>query len=135
MAAWLAYFSIVLIIIYVVFFATGPGSIPWFLVTELFNSSARPMATAIAVTVNWVANFIVGLGFLLFRFYTVKQYPRRYCLNFLFVFVLQEALGPYVFIIFAAFLAFFSWFTWKKVPETKNKTIEEISAMFRQQSY
>lgn len=64
MAAWLAYFSIVLIIIYVVFFATGPGSIPWFLVTELFNSSARPMATAIAVTVNWVANFIVGLGFL-----------------------------------------------------------------------
>jgi hypothetical protein len=63
-AAWLAYFSIVLIIIYVVFFATGPGSIPWFLVTELFNSSARPMATAIAVTVNWVANFIVGLGFL-----------------------------------------------------------------------
>ena len=64
MAAWLAYFSIVLIIVYVVFFATGPGSIPWFLVTELFNSSARPMATAIAVTVNWVANFIVGLGFL-----------------------------------------------------------------------
>lgn len=45
-------------------FATGPGSIPWFLVTELFNSAARPMATAIAVTVNWVANFIVGLGFL-----------------------------------------------------------------------
>jgi SP family facilitated glucose transporter-like MFS transporter 1 len=48
---------------------------------------------------------------------------------------LQEALGPYDFIIFAGFLAFFSWFTWKKVPETKNKTIEEISAMFRQQSY
>lgn len=112
-AAWLAYFSIVLIIVYVVFFATGPGSIPWFLVTELFNSSARPMATAIAVTVNWVANFIVGLGFL----------------------PIQELLGPYVFIIFAGFLAFFSWFTWKKVPETKNKTIEEISAMFRQQSY
>lgn len=63
-AAWLSYFSIVLIIVFVIMFATGPGSIPWFLVTELFNSSARPMATAIAVTVNWVANFIVGLGFL-----------------------------------------------------------------------
>lgn len=63
-ASWLSYFSIILVIVYVVFFATGPGSIPWFLVTELFGSGARPMATAIAVTVNWVANFIVGLGFL-----------------------------------------------------------------------
>jgi len=113
MASWLSYFSIVLVIFYVVMFATGPGSIPWFLVTELFNSAARPMATAIAVTVNWVANFIVGLGFL----------------------PIQELIGPYVFLIFAVFLAFFTWFTWKKVPETKNKTIEEISAMFRQQSY
>jgi hypothetical protein len=50
----------------------------------------------------------------------------------------QEALGdhgPLVFIFFAAFLAFFVAFTYKKVPETKNKTIEEISAMFRQRSY
>jgi len=44
-------------------------------------------------------------------------------------------MGPYVFVIFAAFLAFFTWFTWQKVPETKNKTVEEISAMFRQQTY
>jgi len=108
-----SYLSIILVILFVVMFATGPGSIPWFLVTELFNSSARPMATSIAVTVNWVANFVVGLGFL----------------------PIQEALGPYVFVIFAAFLAFFTYFTWKKVPETKNKTIEEISAMFRQQTY
>ena len=61
---WISYLSIILVIMFVVMFATGPGSIPWFLVTELFNSSARPMATSIAVTVNWVANFIVGLGFL-----------------------------------------------------------------------
>jgi len=61
---WVSYLSIILVILFVVMFATGPGSIPWFLVTELFNSSARPMATSIAVTVNWAANFIVGLGFL-----------------------------------------------------------------------
>jgi len=110
---WISYLSIILVIMFVVMFATGPGSIPWFLVTELFNSSARPMATSIAVTVNWVANFIVGLGFL----------------------PIQELLGPYVFVIFVGFLSFFTWFTWAKVPETKNKTIEEISAMFRQQTY
>lgn len=45
-------------------FATGPGSIPWFLVSELFNQSARPAATSLAVAINWTANFLVGLGFL-----------------------------------------------------------------------
>jgi len=112
-APWLSYISIVLVILFVVMFATGPGSIPWFLVTELFAQSARPMATAIASTTNWTANFIIGLGFL----------------------PIQQALGPYIFVVFAVILAFFVLFTYKKVPETKNKTIEEISTMFRTQSY
>lgn len=108
-----AYFSIVLVIMFVVLFATGPGSIPWFLVSELFNQSARPSATSIAIAVNWTANFIVSIGFL----------------------PLQEALGAYVFIIFAVLQLFFTLFIYKKVPETKNKTMEEISSMFRQISY
>ncbi|XP_065575624.1 solute carrier family 2, facilitated glucose transporter member 1-like [Artemia franciscana] len=112
LAPWIPYISIVLIIAFVVAFATGPGSIPWFLVSELFNQSARPLASSIAVTVNWTANFFVGIGFL----------------------PLAQLLGPYVFVIFAAILAFFVWFTWKHVPETKNKTIEEISTMFRRSS-
>lgn len=98
---------------FVVLFATGPGSIPWFLVSELFNQAARPSATSIAIAVNWTANFIVSIGFL----------------------PLQEAVGAYVFIIFAALQLFFTLFIYKKVPETKNKTMEEISSMFRQISY
>ncbi|XP_077273407.1 solute carrier family 2, facilitated glucose transporter member 1 isoform X1 [Temnothorax americanus] len=108
-----AYFSIVLVIMFVVLFATGPGSIPWFLVSELFSQSARPSATSIAIAVNWTANFVVSIGFL----------------------PLQEALGAYVFVIFAVLQLFFAIFIYKKVPETKNKTIEEISTMFRQISY
>nr|XP_012154171.1 PREDICTED: solute carrier family 2, facilitated glucose transporter member 1-like isoform X3 [Megachile rotundata] len=108
-----AYFSIVLVIMFVVLFATGPGSIPWFLVSELFNQSARPAATSVAIAINWTANFIVSIGFL----------------------PLQEALGAYVFILFAVIQAFFVFFIYKKVPETKNKTMEEISSMFRQISY
>lgn len=63
-ARWLSYASIVLVILFVVMFATGPGSIPWFLVNELFASNARPTASSIAVAVNWTAAFFVGLGFL-----------------------------------------------------------------------
>lgn len=40
------------------------GSIPWFLVAELFGQGPRPIATSIAVAVNWMANFIVSLAFL-----------------------------------------------------------------------
>ena len=59
----LSYVSIVMVILFVVGFATGPGSIPWFFVTELFTQSARGMATSIAVVTNWSANFLVGLLF------------------------------------------------------------------------
>lgn len=59
----LKYISIIMVITFVVGFATGPGSIPWFFVTELFTQSARGMATSIAVVTNWTANFLVGLGF------------------------------------------------------------------------
>lgn len=61
---WISYFSIVLVILFVVMFATGPGSIPWFLVNEVFASNARPIAASIAVAVNWTAAFLVGLLFL-----------------------------------------------------------------------
>jgi SP family facilitated glucose transporter-like MFS transporter 1 len=59
----MSYIAIISVILFVVGFATGPGSIPWFFVTELFAQSGRPTATSIAVVVNWTANFLVGLGF------------------------------------------------------------------------
>merc|ERR1711953_929442 len=106
----LAYVSIVMVITFVVGFATGPGSIPWFFVTELFTQGPRGMATSVAVVVNWTANFLVGLGFT----------------------PLMLAVGPYVFIIIIVLQIFFIGYVWFKVPETKNKTIEEITAQFRQ---
>merc|ERR1712241_401629 len=106
----LSYVSIVMVITFVIGFATGPGSIPWFFVTELFTQSARGMATSIAVVTNWTANFLVGLGF----------EP------------LKLVMGPYVFIIFIVLQILFIVYIWFKVPETKNKPIEEIVAQFRQ---
>ena len=39
------------------------GSIPWFFVTELFTQRARGAASSVAIAVNWMANFTVGLLF------------------------------------------------------------------------
>ncbi|XP_050307370.1 solute carrier family 2, facilitated glucose transporter member 1-like isoform X2 [Anthonomus grandis grandis] len=101
------------VFVYIIMFASGPGSIPWFLVSELFNQSARPTASALAVCINWTANFLVGLAFL----------------------PLAKMMGAYVFLIFVVLQSLFLLFIYKKVPETKNKSLEEISAIFRQQSY
>ncbi|XP_063242978.1 solute carrier family 2, facilitated glucose transporter member 1-like [Bacillus rossius redtenbacheri] len=105
---WVAYFTILLVIIFVVFFATGPGSIPWFLVAEMFGQSARSTATSVAVLVNWTCNFIVAIGFL----------------------PLQNVLGSYVFVIFVILLAIFAAYVFFQVPETKGRTIEEVTALF-----
>lgn len=63
MIDWMSYLSVVSTLSFVVFFAVGPGSIPWMITAELFSQGPRPSAMAIAVLVNWMANFVVGIGF------------------------------------------------------------------------
>ncbi|XP_050683037.1 glucose transporter type 1 isoform X3 [Leptidea sinapis] len=109
MIDWMSYLSVVSTLSFVVFFAVGPGSIPWLITAELFSQGPRPSAMAIAVLVNWMANFVVGIGF-----------P-----------TMKALLENYTFLPFSVFLAIFWIFTYKKVPETKNKTFEEILALFR----
>ncbi|KAM6982946.1 solute carrier family 2, facilitated glucose transporter member 1-like [Tautogolabrus adspersus] len=108
--SWMSYISIVAIFSFVAFFEIGPGPIPWFIVAELFSQGPRPAAIAVAGFSNWSANFLVGMGF---------QYVEQLC-------------GPYVFIIFTVLLLGFFVFTYFKVPETKGRTFDEISAGFRQ---
>ncbi|XP_029907519.1 solute carrier family 2, facilitated glucose transporter member 1 isoform X1 [Myripristis murdjan] len=108
----MSYVSIVAIFAFVAFFEIGPGPIPWFIVAELFSQGPRPSAFAVAGFSNWTANFIVGMCF---------QYVASLC-------------GPYVFIIFTVLLLLFFVFTYFKVPETKGRTFDDISAGFRQSS-
>lgn len=63
MVDWMSYLSVVSVLGYVVFFAVGPGSIPWMITAELFSQGPRPAAMSIAVLVNWMSNFLVGIGF------------------------------------------------------------------------
>lgn len=61
---WVRYVAVVATLTFVLFFAVGPGSIPWMITAELFSQGPRPAAMSIAVLVNWLANFLVGLFFL-----------------------------------------------------------------------
>uniref|UniRef100_A0A8C2PSD8 Solute carrier family 2, facilitated glucose transporter member 4 n=1 Tax=Cyprinus carpio TaxID=7962 RepID=A0A8C2PSD8_CYPCA len=104
----MSYLSIMAIFGFVGFFEVGPGPIPWFFVAELFSQGPRPAAIAVAGCSNWTANFLIGMSF---------QYVANLC-------------GPYVFLIFALLLLFFLVFTFFRVPETRGKTFDQISATF-----
>ncbi|KTG32058.1 hypothetical protein cypCar_00023569 [Cyprinus carpio] len=104
----MSYLSMMAIFGFVAFFEVGPGPIPWFFVAELFSQGPRPAAMAVAGCSNWTANFLIGMGF---------QYVANLC-------------GPYVFLIFALLLLLFLVFTFFRVPETRGKTFDQISATF-----
>ncbi|KAJ7394637.1 Solute carrier 2, facilitated glucose transporter member 4 [Desmophyllum pertusum] len=105
------YISVVAMLLLVVFFQVGPGAIPWFITAELFSQGPRAAAVSIAGVANWLSNFVVGLMF-----------PS-----------MQDALYPYTFLVFMALLAIFFAFTLYLVPETKGKTINDITRSFRKE--
>nr|KAI8751737.1 solute carrier family 2; facilitated glucose transporter member 1-like [Biomphalaria glabrata] len=91
---------IVAVIIYTCLFATGPGTIPWFMVTKIFAQGPWSAAVSVSVVINWLCNFAVGLVF-----------P-----------ILQKSFLP-----FSIMLLLFFIFTYMFVPETKGKSISEIN--------
>ncbi|XP_045521476.1 glucose transporter type 1-like isoform X1 [Pieris brassicae] len=102
-------FAVIFTLMYVAFFGVGPSSIPWMILSELFGQGARSAAVSVGALVNWLANFIVGLTFI----------------------PMSDLLGNYVFVPFTVLLILFYVFTYFKLPETKNRTIEEVTALFK----
>ncbi|GLB47526.1 hypothetical protein WR164_15050 [Philodulcilactobacillus myokoensis] len=101
--------TIILIAIYICGFAISWGPVAWVLIGEIFPLSVRGIGTAIGSASNWIANFVVSQFFLaiLAAFH-------------------NNVGGP--FIIFAAFAFLSLFFVMKFVPETRNKSLEQIEA-------
>ncbi|XP_040275037.1 solute carrier family 2, facilitated glucose transporter member 9 [Bufo bufo] len=107
-ASWVPYISIVCILGVIASFCIGPGGIPFVLVGEIFPQSQRPAAFMIAGSVNWLSNFAVGLLFPL----------------------VQDGLGNFCFLVFAAICLAGALYLYFVLPETKNKTLNEIDQAF-----
>ena len=110
---WMSYISVASTLIFVIFFAIGPGSIPWLITAELFSQRSRTLAMSVAVITNWTANFIVGI---LFPLMTTFQ---------------NGVMEHYALLPFTVCLALFAVFTYYIVPETKNKTFDQIATLYR----
>jgi hypothetical protein len=96
--------QVVCVLLFVASFAIGLGIIPFLYTAEVYPTYAVSGASSAALTVNWLCNFIIGLIF-----------P-----------TLQNACGPYVFLIFAGIALFTCIFLILFIPETKQKSIEDI---------
>jgi len=107
-------FLIIVTLGFVVFFAVGPGSIPWMIAGEMFTQGPRPAASSVVVFVNWAANLTVGLIFPL---------------------VLIPELDRFTFLPFAILLAIFSIFVYFVLPETKGKTVGETSMLLQEKGW
>lgn len=98
------------ILLYISFFAISLGPLTFVVVAEIFPNAVRGRAMGVAIFFLWLSVYAVS-----------QSFP-----------MLLEAIGPastfwiYMAMSVAAFL-----FIWRSVPETKEKTLEEIQQMWQ----
>ncbi|MDE5733027.1 MAG: D-xylose transporter XylE [Bacteroidales bacterium] len=105
------------IMVYSASFMFSWGPICWVLISEIFPNTIRGAAVAIAVAFQWIFNFIVSSTFL--PMYNMSLGTME---NFGHAFTY----GLYGVICIAA-----AAFVWKLVPETKGKTLEDMSKLWK----
>ncbi|MCQ2215455.1 MAG: D-xylose transporter XylE [Bacteroidales bacterium] len=98
------------IMIYSASFMFSWGPICWVLIAEVFPNTIRGGAVAIAVAFQWIFNWIVSTSFV----------PMANSLGYWFTY------GLYGVICIVAAL-----FVWKLVPETKGKTLEDMTKLWK----
>lgn len=97
------------VIVYAAFFMMSWGPICWVLIAEIFPNTIRGKAIAIAVAFQWIFNYIIS-----------STFPALYDFSPMFAYSLYG-----IICVLAAI------FVWRWVPETKGKTLEEMSKLWR----
>ena len=94
---------------FIVGFSLGIGPIPWLLMSEIFPTKIRGVASGIATQVNWLGVFII-----------IKFYVN-----------MENAMHPYgVYWFYAAVCLISVIYVFIFLPETKGKTLEEVEELF-----
>ena len=107
------------IMVYSASFMFSWGPICWVYMSELFPNTIRSQATAIAVAFQWIFNFIVSSTFV--PMYNMKLGSMGDSFGHFFAYALYG-----VICVVAAV------FVWRLVPETKGKTLEDMTALWRE---
>ncbi|CAH0474823.1 unnamed protein product [Peronospora belbahrii] len=99
----------VVLFVYLAFFASGMGCMPWTVNAEIYPLRVRSFAMSLATSVCWVSNLLVSFTFL----------------------SIVDELAVYGAFWLYASIAFFGFaYLWKELPETKGLELEEIQQIF-----
>ncbi len=109
--------AVISIMVYSASFMFSWGPICWVLIAEIFPNTIRGAAVAIAVAFQWIFNFIVSSTFL--PMYNMSLGTME---NFGHAF--SYSLYGVICILAAVFV-------WKLVPETKGKTLEDMTKLWK----
>jgi len=105
------------LLIYSASFMFSWGPICWVLIAEIFPNTIRGGAVAIAVAFQWISNFIVSSTFVpMFNMHLTEGDDFGHWFTY----------GLYGIICVIAAL-----FVWRLVPETKGKTLEDMTALWK----
>lgn len=108
------------ILIYSASFMFSWGPICWVLISEIFPNTVRGAAVAIAVAAQWIFNFVVSSTFVpMFNMHITPNDDFGHWFTY----------GLYGVMCIVAAL-----FVWKLVPETKGKTLEDMSRLWKKKS-
>ncbi|KAM4808095.1 uncharacterized protein WCC33_003115 [Rhinophrynus dorsalis] len=109
---WIPYLSMVCIFAYILSFGIGPAGVTGIMPAEIFDQMARPAAYMICGSLIWIMLFVVGLAF---------------------PFIVQ-GLGHFCFIPFLVVCVSTAVYIGVFLPETKGKSLLEITAEFQKRS-
>ena len=105
------------IMVYSASFMFSWGPICWVLIAEIFPNTIRGAAVAIAVAFQWISNFIVSSTFVpMFNMHLTEGDDFGHWFTY----------GLYGVICVIAAI-----FVWKLVPETKGKTLEDMTKLWK----
>ena len=111
-------FPVVSIMVYSASFMFSWGPICWVLIAEIFPNTIRSQAVAIAVAFQWIFNFIVSSTFV--PMYNMHGLGMGDKFGHMFAYALYG-----IICVIAA------WFVAALVPETKGKTLEDMTNLWR----
>ncbi|MCM3072814.1 D-xylose transporter XylE [Staphylococcus equorum] len=100
--------TLIFLVIYTASFMMSWGPIIWVLLSEIFPNRIRSGAMAIAVAVQWLANFTI-----------TSTYPS-----------MMDISGTMTYGFYALMSILSGLFVWKFIPETKGKTLEELEKVW-----
>jgi len=108
--------ALVAMLVYTAGFAVSWGPVTWVLLSEIFPNQIRGKAMALAVAVQWVANYLVSWTFPILdkNPYLVEHFKHG------FAYWIYGVMG----IVAALFM-------WRMVPETEGRTLEQMEALWQ----